>query len=419
MTAIIKKHARTQLAALEALALFQRLPELDEEVITQAPPPVSSARIFGIDDLTHTADHLNCPACKAFDAALQVSRKNISSLSFAEACVYWAARRIQATGIKPGTHECDDAYMKALARFFGQMRLRDISAGHLRAYQGARAKNLLRGEHGDFKPWKRQAGNSTINHELGLLSRILSHCRLWKNLKEYYFPLPMPKWSPRSIMEEDDEAEFFVRGAQDPQARLAYLVACLTKNTSAAGSELRFLRLKHIFLRPAGEISEIYIPIEGCKNVSRPRKIALNRTAKWAVQQLYSRALQLGASDPEHFLFPFRLKRGQYDPTRLASKTFLRKSWAKLRAITGHPELCPHDLRHSCITGMLEGGEDPETVRAIAGHLSPEMTEYYSHQRKRVKYRAVKRIEGKDQAPDVTRKKPPASATVDVKRKAG
>ena len=365
----------------------------------------SPARVLPINDLAHTPNHLYCPACKALDVVLQVERKNIAGLSFTEARLYWLARRCQATGIKPGTHERDDAYMEALEHFFGQMRLRDISPGHLRAYQIARQNNALRTEQGDTRPWKRSAQNSTINHELALLGRILAHCRLWKNLKDYYFPLPVAKWSPRTIMEEDEETEFFARGAQDPQARLAYLVALVTNNTTASGSELRFLQLKHIFLRPAREISEIYIPPEGCKNEVRPRKIALNRVAKWAIGQLYARALQLGCSDPDHYLLPFRLKRNVYAPMRPAGKTFLRKSWAALRAATGHPELKPHDLRHNCITRLLEEGNDPETVRSIAGHLRPEMTEYYSHQRKRVKYEAVRKI---DQPPAL--KKPPRRA---------
>ena len=398
-----QQQVHKQLAVLDSLALFQRLPDLECVPASPGPPmPTSSpARVLSIDELSHTTNHLNCPACKAFDAALQVERKNISSLTFQEARLYWAARRLQATGLKDGTHDRDDAYMEALGRFF-TMRLRDISPGHLRAYQIARAKNSVRVGDVDTKPWKQRAKNSTINHELALLGRILSHCRLWKNLKDYYFPLSVPKWSPRSIMEENEEAEFFARGAADPQARLAYLVAMLTNNTTASGSELRFLQLKHIFLKPASEISEIYIPPEGVKNESRPRKIALNRTAKWAVGQLYARALQLGCADPEHYLLPFRLKRNQYDPTRPAGKTFLRKSWAKLREVTGRAELRPHDLRHNCITRLLEEGNDPETVRSIAGHLRPEMTEYYSHQRKRVKFKALTRI-------DPRQKKPPAS----------
>jgi integrase len=372
--------------------MFQRLPDL-------APlpgPPImanATARVLSIDELAHTDDHHACPACKALDAALQVERKNIASLTFAEGRLYWMARRAQATGLKAGTHERDDAYMEALSHFFGPMRFRDITPGHLRAYQIAREKNSVRTTAGDSKPWKRRAANSTINHELALLGRMLAHCRLWKNLKDYYFPRPVDKWSPRQIMEEKDEAEFFAKGATDPQARLAYLVALLTNNTTASGSELRYVQLKHIFLRAGGEISEIYIPPEGCKNEVRPRKIALNRTAKWAVGQLYARALGLGSANPDDFLFPFWLKRNQYDPTRPASKTFLRKSWARLRLITGQPQLCPHDLRHHCVTRMLEEGVDPETVRSIAGHLRPEMTEYYSHQRKGVKYKALVRID--------------------------
>jgi hypothetical protein len=282
--------------------MFQRLPDL----VPLPGPPImanATARVLSIDELAHTDDHHACPACKALDAALQVERKNIASLTFAEGRLYWMARRAQATGLKAGTHERDDAYMEALSHFFGPMRFRDITPGHLRAYQIAREKNSVRTAAGDSKPWKRRAANSTINHELALLGRMLAHCRLWKNLKDYYFPRPVDKWSPRQIMEEKDEAEFFAKGATDPQARLAYLVALLTNNTTASGSELRYVQLKHIFLRPGGEISEIYIPPEGCKNEVRPRKIALNRTAKWAVGQLYARALGLGSANPETSCF--------------------------------------------------------------------------------------------------------------------
>lgn len=414
--AVYRNTPKKQLAVLDALAMFQRLPDLAESS-TRAPLTPSPARVLTIDELAHTDDHQNCPACKALNAALQVERKNIASLTFTESRLYWTARRVQATGIRTGTHQRDDAYMEALEHFFGTMRLRDITPGHLAAYQIARSKNSVKTNQGDTKPWKRRAGNSTINHELALLGRILTHCRLWKNLKDYYFPKPVPKWSPREIMTEEDEEKFFLEGANHPQAQLAYWVACLTNNTTASGSELRFLRFKHIFLRPAGEISEIYIPPEGCKNEVRPRKIALNRTAKWAIQQLYRRALQLGCADPDDYLFPFWIHRGKYDPTRPASKTFLRKSWAALIKATGQPDLKPHDLRHHCVTRLLESGVDPETVRSIAGHLRPEMTEYYSHQRKGVKYEALKRIEPK-KPPQKERRRVERMPRPDIKQRA-
>jgi len=121
------------------------------------------------------------------------------------------------------------------------------------------------------------------------------------------------------------------------------------------------------------------------------------------VEQCYKRALRLGSCEPDHYLFPFRTKRNSFDPSRPPSRWFLRKSWAKLRKATGFTHLNPHDLRHQFATRMLESDVDIETTKAIMGHVNPKMTEYYAHQRRRVKYAAVLAIEGK--------KKPPASKT--------
>jgi integrase len=226
---------------------------------------------------------------------------------------------------------------------------------------------------------------------------------LWEKIKPYYSPLGIPNWSPRDVLTEEDEEKLFSIAASHPEAQLAYWVACITNNTTAAGCELRGLRLKNLFLKDGKEISEIYVPADAVKNNSRPRKIALNRTAKWAIEQCYRRAMQLGACQPDHYLFPLRLNRektedqskhrDKYDPTRPASRWFLRKSWDKLRAATGLHQLNPHDLRHQCITRMLENGVMPETVRAIAGHVTEEMMQYYSHIRRQAKYDAVLAIE--------------------------
>jgi hypothetical protein len=102
-------------------------------------------------------------------------------------------------------------------------------------------------------------------------------------------------------------------------AALALWVATITANTSASGSELRYMRLRHLMLMPPfeGASSWIWIPEEGCKNNARPRKIPLNEAARWAFEQCYSRALELGSSHPDDFLFPFRVKRNVFDPSGL------------------------------------------------------------------------------------------------------
>ena len=358
-----------------------------------ATPPTPLDLIQVDNDLEHTDDHQNCPACKALNTVLRLDTKELARMPFSEARHHWTRFQVQATDIKASTHDRDESYMDALEKFFKHVRLCEITPGQLRAYQIARGKNMMRSNGQAKHPWRRTAGHSTINHELALLGRILDHCQLWAPLRKYYFPLGIPKWSPREIMTEEEEERFFNDGAIHPQAQLAYWMAAITNNTTASGLELRGLRLKHLFLNPANGISEIYVPPDSVKNDSRPRKIALNVTAKWAIKECLKRAVQLGSCQPDHYLFPFRIKRNQYDPTRPAGKTFLRKSWAKLIEVTGHPELRLHDLRHHCITRLLENGVDPETVRSISGHLTPEMMEYYSHHRARAKYRAVKRIE--------------------------
>jgi integrase len=347
----------------------------------------------------HTINHVNCPACQAMDAALQGVKVHLATLPFREAALYWMRLRRQSPKLKPRAHETTQQYLGTLEKFFGALRLCDITPGNLRGYQLARTANTVRQGGKELHPWTHPAGHSIINHEISVLGQMLRLCRLWQRIRPFYFPLAIAGWSPRTILTEAEEEMLWESASHHPEAAVAYWVAAITNNTTAAGIELRGLRLKHLFL-PANDIAEIYIPEDSVKNNSRPRKIALNPTARWAIEQCYKRALQLGSCEPDHYLFPFRVHRGEWNPTRPATRWFLRCSWNKLREATGFKDLKPHDLRHNCITRLLENGVEPETVRAIAGHVTPKMMEYYAHQRTRVKYAAVMAIQ---------QRKPPVS----------
>jgi integrase len=348
--------------------------------------------------LDHTIDHVDCPACKGANAAFIVTSEDLADMNFTDAAGFWKLYREQSPVLRERTHETTEGYLDALKKFFGKIILRDITPGHLRGYQIARIHNALRVNGQEIHPWKRKAGNSIINHELSVVGQMLTFAKLWHRCKPYYFPLPQKSWSPREVLSEEDEEQLWRTAAKHPEAALAYWCATITNNTTASGIELRGLRLKHIFM--TSQIAEIYIPEDSVKNDSRPRRISLNGPARWAVSECLKRAIKLGACEPDHFLFPFRVKRNLYDPTRPPSRWFLRKSWEKLRAATGFLELNPHDLRHQCITKMLENGVNPETVIAIAGHVGRKMMEYYAHQRCQVKYAAVLTLE--------TKKKPAA-----------
>lgn len=70
-----------------------------------------------------------------------------------------------------------------------------------------------------------------------------------------------------------------------------------------------------------------------------------------------------------------------------------RSAWRRLTRAAGLRGLRFHDLRHHCITRLAEAGVPEQTLMAIAGHVSREMLEHYSHIRMQAKREAVAALE--------------------------
>ena len=68
------------------------------------------------------------------------------------------------------------------------------------------------------------------------------------------------------------------------------------------------------------------------------------------------------------------------------------KIWALTKA-AGLKGLRFHDLRHQAITELGESGLSDQTIMSIAGHVSREMLDHYSHIRLKAKRRALKAVE--------------------------
>ena len=51
-----------------------------------------------------------------------------------------------------------------------------------------------------------------------------------------------------------------------------------------------------------------------------------------------------------------------------------------------------YDLRHGAITELAEAGAPDATLMAIAGHLSTQMMEHYSHVRMQAKREALDKL---------------------------
>jgi integrase-like protein len=62
----------------------------------------------------------------------------------------------------------------------------------------------------------------------------------------------------------------------------------------------------------------------------------------------------------------------------------------ELKSLTAHLRF--HDLRHHAITELAESQASDQTIMAIAGHVSREMLDHYSHVRLEAKRRAVETL---------------------------
>jgi integrase len=123
--------------------------------------------------------------------------------------------------------------------------------------------------------------------------------------------MKLPKESIHRALTPQEEERLYRIGATNPHWEVAYCAFILSINTTAGPGELRHLRLMDI----DAERRTMRVQPEGAKNEGRIRVIPLNPTAWSAMEYLIERAKKLQAREPHHYLMPFRIQKGQYDPT--------------------------------------------------------------------------------------------------------
>ncbi|HKV93070.1 MAG TPA: tyrosine-type recombinase/integrase [Candidatus Angelobacter sp.] len=298
----------------------------------------------------------------------------LRTLPFEEAAKYWLEIK-KLYSKKPRTIEMYEWYIRNLEKAFAGVLLAQIHIGHFMEYQRQR---------------RLSAGTSCVNHELNTLAQILKAADLWDLIEKHYKPLPAPNWTPPKVLTAEEEEKFFRVASSNPDWSVVYWAVSLTNNTSAMGVELRYLQLKHIFLEQ--EPPTIHIPDSKVKNEFRARVVPLNAVAAKQVGRIVERAKKLGAWHPDHYVFPFRVKKGSYDVTKPASPFFLRSAFKSMRKVTGLEWLKPRNFRNQVITKLFESGAPDETIMSIAGHQSIRMSRYYSRIRITAKAEALNAI---------------------------
>jgi integrase len=247
-------------------------------------------------------------------------------------------------------------------KFFGDVHLEKLAnPDMIRLYQMERNKT---------------AGASIINHECSVIQQMLKRIGKWAKVSPFYQPIPLPSESPGRAMTPEEERRLFEAGALNPNWALAYWAAMLSAHTATGPGEICGLRLADVYTGDP-ETARIHVH-EHVKNVNRIREIPLISEGLTAAKALVERAQQLGATQPEHFLIPFRVCRGTFDPTRHGF--WPRTAWSEMCAAAGI-NLRPYDLRHHSLTKMCEVLPE-HLVLKIAGHVSPRMLrQFYSHVR--------------------------------------
>lgn len=292
----------------------------------------------------------------------------LTQSSFSQAAMAWLETRKpyigERTYIDYGNH------IKTLSLFFAELPLLSIDADHLRAYQKMR---MVR------------AGASIINREMSVLQQMLKRVGRWPDIEGQYQPLPLPKESPHRALTPIEEERLYRVGTTNPGWEVAYCCFVIAINTSSHWSELRHIRLCDV------DQAERTFWVNHGKNEGRRREQPCNDTAWRAIQHLLKRAGTLGVKEGWHYLMPFRIARGKYDPARPA--TSCRSALRELLA-AAEIKLTFYCFRHHCITKLLQNRKVSEhTAITLAGHIDKRMLKRYSHTQLEVKRAAVMAIE--------------------------
>lgn len=328
-------------------------------------------------------------------------------MQFNEAAEIWLAALRTGDGEGPRVHgrirsKTDQSYrqyVRSLRLVFGQMRLRDIRLDHFRRYEDAR----LNGD-GPFIRKRRPnknveaapcpAGPKKVNQEISILKRILRVAGLWR--EEYWLlhsPLSEDQAEIPRALSRDEQRRWLKIAASAEKWHLVYWYSELAFSTCMSTNEIRSLRICDINL----ETGIVTIPWAGSKNRYRHRTIPIGTAEEGnvpfqAILWLLERANRLGAREPGHYLFPFRRPPMPFDPTKPMSVSGLKRLWDDVRLASGLKWFRQYDARHTAITRYAEEGIPIATIMKMAGHISPRMTEHYTHISEGLALQASRRV---------------------------
>lgn len=309
--------------------------------------------------MVHTPGHAECPVCES--SLRSITEKLDGELPFKKAAAKWLAReRIINEGLAPRTLRDLAEYINCLSEvMFAKIPLNQIHLGHIGTF---RTERLL------------MCGPERVNKEVSILIRIKQAADCWtEEMRKLYRPLDQPASDiPRALT--PDEQSLWLEATDCERLRLIHWYTVAALATCASTNEMRGLQL----CDPNLSQRIVMVRWRSAKNPHRQRTIPIRQWAIPAFEWLIARAVSLGATQPEHHLFPFFLPTRDYDPTRPMGDSGLKKLWNEAREITGLGWR-PYDTRHTGCTRLAEAGVPAPVIMSYAGHFSQRMYQHYQH----------------------------------------
>jgi integrase len=300
---------------------------------------------------------------------------------FSRASDLWLASK---AGLAEKSRERYEQCVEHLKEEFGKRLVCDVDANDISEYRG---KRLAVG-----------VSNRTVNYETGALRGVLRQFGLWGPIADRVKALPERHDVGRAIP-PDEEAKLLAAASQSRSPALLPLVV-ISLDTGMRLGETQALRRKDLSLAwKDGTIQRGEITVSKSKTAAGTgRVIPLSRRVCACLSMWLERFPEAGL---DTFLFPYH-KIGLagnsrtpvlYDVDLNRPMGSWRKAW-RIASKAAGVRYRPHDMRHTFISRLAENPNVSEqTIKALAGHVSRQMLERYSHIRSQAKQAAIQALE--------------------------
>ncbi|MCX6591763.1 MAG: site-specific integrase [Acidobacteria bacterium] len=272
-----------------------------------------------------------------------------------------------------------DGRLVHLHRLIGDRLISDLTEEAIRRYMKAR-----RGE---------GVSNRTVNMEVQNLSQAVAHARgnrlTWRQLWPNVRPMEERSDVGRAISRDEErailDASSKVRGLIGPFVRIALA-------TGMRRGEILGLTWGQVDL----EARVLTVGTAKTK-AGTGRRVPINANLL-EVLKMHREASEkkMGPVQPDWHLFPFKASPPHYDATK--GITTITTGWEAARKLA-KVQCRLHDLRHTAISRMCEGGVPDRIVMALAGHVSRAMLARYSHMSMDAMRDAVEKLSGVEEKP--------------------